>query len=215
MTALKEGTSGQSMGPSTDAANRPVIDPTENVMKLVEASSRRQDDLRAAERRFNDLRAEHQKEMADLRAEHQKELSAKESSRLDSIRQVDREDVAKTAQAANLAITTLAKQTADLASTLQTQVQATAAAAETRRTADMGEIGKRVSALELGSSAQAGKQQVADPQMDMLVKQVAQLAALQQSGAGQKQGFNAAWAALLGVFSLIVMGLAIYAAVKP
>lgn len=187
-------------GLAVDASGGSVVDPTQNVKDLSEAANKRQDDLREAERRYNDLRAEHQREIAVLRADHTRELSAKESSRLDSIRQVDREDVAKTAASANLAIQTLAKQTADLATTLQTQVQATAAAAETRRTADMSEVNKRVSALELASSASAGKQTIADPQVAELRAEVARLSAANSTQTGFDAGKAAAiaGAGLLG-----------------
>jgi hypothetical protein len=193
-----------------------LVDPSENVKSLSEASNVRQDDLREAERRYNDLRAEHQKEIASLRAQHQEALDKKESARLDSIRQVDREDVAKTAAQANLAIATLAKQTTDLATTLQAQVGSTAAAAETRRSADMSEVNKRVSALELASSATAGKQTVVDPQMAELTKQVAALAALQAAGAGQQSGGKQAWGYVFAVIGALIgiTGLA-FAVFKP
>lgn len=197
---------GSSQGPATDSSNTPVVDPTDNVMKLVEASSRRIDDIARAEsrridelmtgeRRYNDIRAEHKKELLALYAAHSNELSMKESSRLDSIRQVDREDVAKTAAAANNAILALAKQTTDLASTLQSQVGATAAAAETRRSADMSEVNKRVSALELASSASAGKQTIADPQVAELRLAVSSLIAAQNTATGFTAGKAAAIAA--------------------
>jgi len=175
----------KSAGLAVDSFGGPTVDPTQNVKDLFEGANRRQDDLRDAERRYNDLRDQYQREIAILRSEHTKELSAKESSRLDSIRQVDREDVAKTAASANLAIQTLAKQTADLATTLQTQVQATAAAAETRRTADMSEVNKRVSALELASSASAGKNMVADPALERLAVEVQKLVSAQSEGTGK------------------------------
>lgn len=203
-------------GAVVESQERAPVDPTENVIALSVASNRRQDDLREAERRYNDLRAEHQKETATLRAVHQEALDKKESARLDSIRQVDREDVAKTAAAANLAIATLAKQTTDLAATLQATVGSTAAAAETRRSADMSEVNKRVSALELASSATAGKQQVADPAMERLVQQVAALVGLQASGSGAASGGKQVWgyvAAIIGM--LIGLGGLIFAVMKP
>jgi hypothetical protein len=168
-----------------DATTEPrAIDPSENVKALSEAANKRQDDLREAERRYNDLRAKHQREIATLRASYDEKLAAKESSRLDSIRQVDREDVAKTAASANLNIATLAKNTTDLATTLQSQVAATASAAETRRTADMSEINKRVSALELALSASAGKQQVTDPATERMMLRLESLLESRAGGQG-------------------------------
>lgn len=198
-----------------DVHGNPTPDPSANVRDLNEAANQRQDDLREAERRYNDLRAEHQKETSTLRAEHAKDLSAKESNRLDSIRQVDREEVAKTAAQANQAIGLLAKQTTELATTLQNTVANTAAAAETRRTADMAEVNKRVSALELAGSASAGKQQIADPQMEKLLKTVETLLAAQATGSGKNAGINAVWVFVLGAFGLVATALGIYAALKP
>ena len=105
-------------GIAVDAFGGGVVDPTANVIALTEAANKRQDDLRAAsDRRTDDLRelnnirlqanADHLKEMAELRANHALEMSKMESNRLDAIRQVDREEVAKTAVSANTAITIL------------------------------------------------------------------------------------------------------------
>lgn len=188
-------------GPGVDRSGQAVVDPTANVIALSEAATKRQDDLREAERRYNDLRSDHQKEMAGLRAAHQKEIESKESSRLDSIRQVDREDAAKTTAASNLAITTLAKQTTDLATTLQDQVRATAQAAETRRSADMSEVNKRVSALELASSATAGKQQVSDPQLAELVSEVRALRKTTTTTEGVKKGAGELWGYIVGALA--------------
>jgi hypothetical protein len=174
-------------------------DPTPNVLDLVAAANGRQDDLREAERRYNDLRAEHQTQIADLRAAHQA-----------AIRQVDREDLAKTAAQSNLTVATLAKQTTDLATTLQATVTQTASAAEARRSADNAELSKRVSALELSSSASAGKQTVADPALVALAAQVERLANAQSAGAGKSAGVSALWgwivaaiAATVGILSLV------------
>ena len=169
-------------GLGVDATGSPVIDPTQNVKDLSEAANKRQDDLREAERRYNDLRDEYHRAMSALRAEHQKELNAKESSRLDSIRQVDREDVAKTAAQSNLAIATLAKQTTDLAATLQAQ-----------RAADMSEMSKRLSALELTSSATAGRSTATDPLTEALLAKVDRLEGKENT----RTGFDAGRAALL------------------
>ena len=65
--------------------DRQIIDPTKNVLDLVQAESRRQDDLRGASDKFNaamrdaetrridelgELRATHVKEIGDLRDKH-------------------------------------------------------------------------------------------------------------------------------------------------
>lgn len=196
-----------------------TVDPTANVLGLVEASNKRQDDLRNLTKELQDYKIACVKEEVIMHARHQAELRIAESARLDSIRQVDREDVAKTAASANNAITTLAKQTTDLATTLQNQVSATAAAAETRRSADMSEVNKRVSALELASSASAGKQTLADPQMDKLSALVESLARAQSQGSGKTQGINWVAALIAGAISLIAgllaIGVTLFALLKP
>lgn len=186
-------------GLAIDSSGGPIVDPTANVRALTEAANKRQDDLRESERRYNDLRADHQRDMSALRAEHQRELNVKESSRLDSIRQVDREEVAKTALQANAAIALLAKQTTDLATTLSTQVTTTANTAEARRQADRDETNKRVSALELALSASAGKQTVVDPQVAELRAEVSRLS----SANSTRTGFDAGKAAAIAGAGLL------------
>jgi hypothetical protein len=63
-------------------SDHPVVDPTQNVLDLVEAAVQRLDDLREAE-------AAHHREVSQIRAEHAKELRQIETDRLDAIRAVD------------------------------------------------------------------------------------------------------------------------------
>ena len=82
--------SRESSGPSTDAANNPVVDPTKNVTDLVRAQGikydellslhmRRQDDLRGAENR-------HTHEIANIRSTMQALLQESRERRQDDIR---------------------------------------------------------------------------------------------------------------------------------
>lgn len=215
------GGGGSSSGPSVDRAGTPVVDPTPNVKDLAESYSKRQDDLREKDKEISDIKHVHMKELAALRAEHnatvgtlreahQDKVSNKEAARIDSIRQVDREEVAKTAVAANLAITTLAKQTSDLQQSLAKQVSDTAAAQETRNSAQYSEINKRISTLELNQSEGRGKTSVVDPQMDKLTMMVETMSRNQASGSGAHQATKdytawifAAFGALLGLSGLV------------
>ena len=71
-----------STGLGVDASGGPVIDPTENVLAVIESAVKRQDDLREAEmRRVNQIEA--------LRAEYQEKLALAEAKRIDAIRAVD------------------------------------------------------------------------------------------------------------------------------
>ena len=69
-------------GLGVDYQGNPVVDPTKNVLDLVAAAIKRQDDLREAESR-------HVREIAGLRAEYTAELRKAETARIDAIRAVD------------------------------------------------------------------------------------------------------------------------------
>jgi hypothetical protein len=215
-------------GIGVDSSGGPVIDPTENVIALVEAESRRQDDLRVAAKELNDTKVDHQKEISDLRSqhqgvlgqlreEHQEKMANAESGRLNSIRQVDREEVAKTAVAANLAITTLAKQTTDLQTTLQKQVADTAVAVEQRQSAAYSDTNKRLSAVELALSEGKGKQQVADPAIERMAAMVERLVASQALGTGKGEGIDSTWKLLIAGVGLLVAlnALGVFTRIAP
>jgi len=180
-------------GLAVDQSGGPTVDPTQNVKDLSVAANKRQDDLREAFSDWVKSEIKNIKKLVKRDAEHQKELNAKESSRLDSIRQVD--EVNKTTAQAqnNLAIATLAKQTTDLQTTLQTQVASAANAVEARRQADMAEVNKRVSALELALSASTGRSTATDP---MTVTLLAEVKALREANS-TRTGFDAGKAAVI------------------
>lgn len=189
------------------AEERAVIDPTANVLSLVEAANKRQDDLNGLRERLSELRATHLEQVGELRARHQANmddlrerhtaaLRKAESDRLDAIRQVDREDVSKTAMAANAAIATLANTTGTTAEALRNQVASTAAAAASSQAANNAEFNKRLSAVELSQSEGRGKQTRDDPQMERLMETMTQVMANQNRGSGKSEGVSTAWAIL-------------------
>lgn len=193
----KSSSNGPSEGPATDKHNEPVVDPTKNVLELVAAANRRQDDLRDAAKELSDTKHNHQKELMRIEREtqkdterkncaHAKELRKAESQRLDAIRRVDREDANKRAADAQTAIATLAKGTSDAAEALRQVVATSERAVTAQRTADTAEINKRVGALELSSSEGKGKQAVADPALVELVREVKHLASAQEERAGKQ-----------------------------
>jgi hypothetical protein len=127
-------------GPGVDAAGIPVVDPTQNVLDLVEASVRRLDDLRAAE-------AKHVREIADLRSKYDAELRQAESQRIDAIRAVDVGAVNRAAEVSATVASTLAAQVATSAETLRTQVAAAAGAATVALAAALEPIQKDIADL--------------------------------------------------------------------
>jgi hypothetical protein len=131
---------GQSSGPATDRQNIPVIDPTKNVLDLVNAETKRQDDLR-------ELEYSHLRQMAKLEAKHAKEMRLAESRRVDAIRKAETRridairavDVAATASAAS--------DTTTRANTLAGQVTAAADVTRVALAAALDPIQKDIAEL--------------------------------------------------------------------
>jgi hypothetical protein len=92
-------------GPGVDASGQAVIDPTKNVLDLVTAETRRQDDLR-------EMDGKHVRDVMSMRATYDEKLRLAESARIDAIRAVDVGAVAAAAQSAESRATTLATQVA-------------------------------------------------------------------------------------------------------
>lgn len=200
-----------------------LVDPTVNVVATVHASEkltkekvRRVELLLKRNDRAMKREISHVKEIAELRADHQRREDHAESQRIDSIRQVDREEVAKTAASAQTAIATLAATTNTMAETLRTQVATTASAAETRNAAQNTDFNKRLSALELSSSEGKGKMGVVDPQMAEFMTEMRAMMRIQATGAGKSEGGKDMWKYVAGGFAFLYLLLQIYTTViKP
>jgi len=136
--------------------SRPNGDPTQNVLDLVDAAIKRQDDLRSAESR-------HVREVATLRAEYAGELREAETARIDAIRRVDVEAVQRAAEVQATQASALAAQVAAAAEAMRTQVSATAAASVTGLTAALEPIQKDIQDLRKAQyEAQGQKTQVVE-----------------------------------------------------
>jgi hypothetical protein len=131
---------GESSGPAVDRQGAPVIDPTKNVLDLVEAGNKRQDDLR-------NLETAHVREILQMRAEHFKEIREAETNRIDAIRAVDVGNVSRAAEVAATQAQTLAAQVATSAETLRTQVQASATASQIALAAALEPVQKDIADL--------------------------------------------------------------------
>jgi hypothetical protein len=191
----------QEQAPAKDGV---PYDPSKNVLDLVNAAVKRQDDLREQARSYqkiiDEIRAERDKERAD----HAKEIRLADSGLYAAIRTVDREDVAKTAASAQTAISTLAKQTTDLASTLQKTLGDTAIAVEQRQSAFASEMSKRISALELQASERQGNQAVAAPIQLEMKETLNRLAAAQQANVGKSEGISNVWTVGVAAAALLM-----------
>lgn len=197
---------GQS-GIPVDYAGRPTVDPTKNVLDLVDAAARRQDDIRAAsDLRQNDLRAmetNYRQFIDELRESHVKELTSAEAKRIDAIRAVDVAAVATASERAAQQAQVLANQVSASAETLRGLVATTA----TSVTAQLGTIAQqltdRIAALEKAQYEGKGRSAVYDPQMDKLASLVDQIATAQSQGRGKSQGAGQ-------VIAYIVTGLSVF-----
>ncbi len=115
-------------------------DPTANVIAIIEAAVKRQDDLRTSE-------SLHVREVAALRAAHANDLRIAETARIDAIRAVVAGAVNRAAEVSGTQAVTLAAQVATSAETLRTQVAAAAQAATVALAAALEPIQKDIADL--------------------------------------------------------------------
>ena len=152
--------SEQSTG--VDAQGRLVLDdPTKNVLDLVNAAIKRQDDLRDGADR-------HAREIAALYAAHGAEMRKAESARIDAIRAVDVGAVNRAAEVSAQQASTLAVQVATSAETLRTQVAAAATAATVALAAALEPIQKDIADLRRAQyEAQGVKANVGETRLNI------------------------------------------------
>lgn len=101
-------------GRAVDATGGPVVDPTDNVLQLVDAESLRQDGLRQAGE------AGIRREMA-IRAEYDEKLRRAEKDRIDAIRAVDQGQIQRAAEVQATAALALQAQVVASAEAVRTQ----------------------------------------------------------------------------------------------
>lgn len=198
-------------GLGVDASGGPVIDPTENVVALSEAATKRQDDLRELTVKMFQAEVNHLHDMTSLRAEHAKEIGAMEANRLNSIRQVDVLAVSTTAAQAQTAIQTLAATTAASAETLRNALATTAQTVANQLTATTARIEERISGLEKSSYTGAGRSSATDPMMEQLIGEVRALRGSQNMTIGKSEGLGMVGSLVLGAIAFIGVAAAIVA----
>jgi hypothetical protein len=127
-------------GPGVDAADRPVLDPTANVIAILAAAVQRQDDLRDAHERYS-------AKLAETRSHYEDRLREAEAKRIDAIRAVDVNAVSRAAEVSAQQAMTLANQVAVSAETLRNQVAAAASAQATALAAALEPINAAIADL--------------------------------------------------------------------
>lgn len=175
------------------------IDPSENVKALSEAANKRQDDLRAAVEKMNELRFMHARELAaaqdrrideiaKLRAEYAEKLGDAEAKRIDAIRSVDVNAAAEDRRRTTETAAALAAQATQLAETLRSAVATSATSTQLSTQQTTTGLSSRITALEQAGYQQAGKQTLQDPQFAELLKEVRTLTQSRVSVASAGEG---------------------------
>jgi hypothetical protein len=144
-------------GAATDSFGRAVLDPTKNVLDLVQAAITRLDDLNNSYREHYNLRFVQMDERLDREFSHISELRKAESDRIDAIRAVDVGNVAAAAAVSATQATTLAAQVATSAETLRNQVAAAATASTVALGAALDPIQKDIADLRRAQYEQQGQ----------------------------------------------------------
>lgn len=203
-----------------------VSDPTKNVLDLVDAERRRQDDLRGAFEKFvqtqtqnaaiiENLRAAHAREMNEaeskrvdqqlaLRTSYEERLSLAEAKRIDAIRAVDVNAVAVASQRASDQATVLATQVAQSAEALRGLVASTANTVAQSQQVLSTTLSTRITTLEQAQYEGKGKQSFADPAFAELLAEVKSLRESRAGGSGKAEGVGTSWGVFLGAAGLLV-----------
>lgn len=108
-------------GIGVDSRGGQVVDPTKNVLDLVEALKEMLKELRAADKEIADLRYATLKENEAIRSDYDDRLRKAEAGRLDALRLFDTNNVAVATATATAQATALAKKSDDSALVLQSQ----------------------------------------------------------------------------------------------
>jgi len=197
-------------GMGIDAHGGPVIDPTANVLALVEAANQRQDDLREMNNARIDAELRNQEQMADLRASHQTALDTLEAKRLDAVRSVDQLAVKTEADRSAAAIAALATAAATTAETLRSAVNTSAINLATQLDRTVTAITERIAALEKSSYTGQGKQAIADPMMEQLIAEMRNVTAQRAAERGRSDGMSDTAKAIIGGLGLLLTLTALY-----
>jgi hypothetical protein len=219
-TRRSSGEVGAGLG--VDASGGPVVDPTENVLALVDVEKQHQSAMLVEIGKRYDAEITHLKDIGAMRAAHATEIRQMETERLDSIRQVDVLARNTAADRAADAIQALAATTATNAENLRTALANTAATIA-KQTADaqmstakvvsdqFEAVTKRIATLEATAYRGEGREKFADPERDRMQAIVSELALSAKAGTAKSEGFNAAWAvvAIIATLFLSVAGTVI------
>ena len=136
-------------GPGVDRQGRNVVDPSQNVLDLVDAAVKRLDDLRVVE-------VTHRRELDKQRNYYEEKLRLAESMRIDAIRAVDVGNVNRAAEVQAAAAGVLAAQLVATQEQSRSQVAAVAGTFQTGLVAALEPMQKDIRDLRDAQSRGAG-----------------------------------------------------------
>lgn len=198
-----------------------VIDPTANVIALVEANAKAAEKLREADTKYNDSQHKHLKEIGTLRAEHAELLRASDLESATKTRQVDVLAAAASAATLATAVQTLATNTDRNAETIRNQLNAdraalaklvsdTAVNVSTQNDSLFKVVNTQIAELQKSQYQGVGKSSVADPMMAEFITEVRALAKSRATDTGQRQGMSDSGKLLVGALAIITTLLGFY-----
>jgi len=194
-------------GLGVDSPGAPVIDPTFNVLQLVKAAMKRQDDLRKADRRDfkGKLKAERRRinEQLRLRAKYDRWLIKAEAGRIDAIRTVDVNYASANASKIAAQVEVSAHQVSSTAETLRTLVTTTANALAEQHRQISEPLLQRVAQLEKAQYEGAGKERVIDPLVNQVLLEVKALREGDKARKGQSMGLAQALGWIVAAITIL------------
>ncbi len=202
MTNLAEHDSG---------CSRTIIDPTKNVIALVEANkAAAEKSLAEAVLRVDDLakaEARRVNELSTLRDTYHDRLSIAESRRIDALRAGDITAVATASERATAQAVLLANQVAASAETLRALVASTATAVATQMASLQTALADRIAALEKAQYEFKGRSDLSNPQMADVLLEMRRL----RGGGNVERGVQMGRSELIGwlVAAAAIIGLAL------
>lgn len=192
------------MGPGPGPGKE--IDPTANVLALVDAAVTRINDVSEVNfRRIDDLRDAESRRVDERMAivtDFTEKLREAEAKRIDAIRAVDVNAVSVANERATAQATVLANQVAASAEALRALVAQAATTQAQQLTQLTTQLTDRLSSLEKSSYQGQGKNAVADPQLSAMYEEIKHL----RDGDAGRKGGAAMWALIVsGVLALIAV----------
>lgn len=185
-----------------DSTGRPIVDPTKNVLQLVEAAVKRLDDLASAE-----------KMRVDMQFTYMEKLQTAEAKRIDAIRAVDVNAVAVASERAAAQAQVLANQVSQSAETLRSLVAQTASTIAQQLAQLTSQLTDRLALLEKSQYENKGREIVSNPveaarieavttSLSSLQKEISGLRESRSEGTGGKAGVQHVWGYVVGAIGL-------------